>query len=72
MGLGLHRLRLAGAVTELGAADLRFSLQETRELLDAAGVALSDAGVAALHERSEGWAGGVRLAAGAARGTLGS
>jgi LuxR family transcriptional regulator, maltose regulon positive regulatory protein len=64
MGLGLHRLRLAGAVTELGAADLRFSLQETRELLDAAGVALSDAGVAVLHERSEGWAGGVRLAAG--------
>jgi LuxR family transcriptional regulator, maltose regulon positive regulatory protein len=63
MGPGLHRLRLTGALTELGAADLRFSPQETRELLDATGVTLSDAGVAVLHERSEGWAGGLRLAA---------
>ena len=63
MGLGLHRLRVAGALTELQSADLRFSLQETRELLDAVGVALSDAGVAALHRRTEGWVGGLRLAA---------
>jgi LuxR family maltose regulon positive regulatory protein len=63
MGLGLHRLRLAGALTELRAADLRFSVQETRELLDAAGVALSDAGVAMLHRRTDGWVGALRLAA---------
>ncbi|MGZ8688576.1 MAG: LuxR C-terminal-related transcriptional regulator, partial [Gaiellaceae bacterium] len=63
MGLRLHGLRLAGGLTELRAVDLRFSTEETRELLDAAGVALSDAGVAVLHERSEGWVGGLRLAA---------
>jgi LuxR family transcriptional regulator, maltose regulon positive regulatory protein len=63
VGLGLHRLRLAGALTELRSADLRFSPQETRELLDAVGVALSDGGVAALHRRTEGWVGGLRLAA---------
>jgi LuxR family maltose regulon positive regulatory protein len=61
-GLGLHGLRLTGALTELGATDLRFTLQEVRELLDGAGIALSDAGVALLHERSEGWIGALRLA----------
>jgi LuxR family maltose regulon positive regulatory protein len=63
MGLGLHRLRLAGALTELRAAELCFSLHETRELFDGAGIALSDAGVARLHEQSDGWIGGLRLAA---------
>ena len=61
--LRLHRLRLAGELTELRGPDLCFSLDETRALLRAAGVALSDAGVAALHERTEGWPAGVRLAA---------
>ena len=46
VGLGLHRLRLAGALTEIRGADLRFSLDETRELLEASGIALSDAGSA--------------------------
>jgi LuxR family transcriptional regulator, maltose regulon positive regulatory protein len=63
MGLRLLGLRLAGGLTELRAVDLRFSIEETRALFDAAGVALSDAGVAMLHERSEGWVGGLRLAA---------
>ena len=61
--LRLHQLRLAGELTEIRAADLRFSERETRELLDASGIALSDAGAALLHQRTEGWAAGLRLAA---------
>ena len=57
--LRLHRLRLAGELAEIRAADLRFSERETRELLDAAGIALSDAGAALLHQRTEGWAAGL-------------
>src|SRR6201994_2481693 len=60
--LGLHQLRLAGELTEIRAADLRFTERETRELLDAAGIALSAAGAALLHQRTEGWAAGLRLA----------
>ncbi|MCW2890612.1 MAG: LuxR family transcriptional regulator [Actinomycetia bacterium] len=61
--LGLHQLRLAGELAEIRAADLRFSERETSELLDAAGIELSAAGVALLHQRTEGWAAGLRLAA---------
>jgi LuxR family transcriptional regulator, maltose regulon positive regulatory protein len=61
--LGLHRLRLAGELAEIRAADLRFSGRETRELLAASGIALSEAGAALLHQRTEGWAAGLRLAA---------
>ncbi len=63
MRLRLHRLRLAGELAEIRAADLRFSERETRELLEASGIALSAAGAALLHERTEGWAAGLRLAA---------
>ena len=62
-GCGLHQLRLAGELAEIRAADLRFSERETRELLDASGIELSEAGVALLHQRTEGWAAGLRLAA---------
>ena len=63
--LGLHRLRLAGELTEIRAADLQFTQPEARALLDAAvvGVALPDSAVAALYDRTEGWAAGLRLAA---------
>ena len=61
--LGLHQLRLAGELAEIRAADLRFSGDETRELLDASGITLSEAGAALLHQRTEGWAAGLRLAA---------
>ena len=61
--LRLHQLRLAGELAEIRAADLRFSERETRELLEASGIALSDAGAALLHQRTEGWAAGLRLAA---------
>ena len=62
-GPGLHRLRLSGDLTELRWADLRFTEQEARQLLMAAGVRLSPEGLRALHERTEGWAAGLRLAA---------
>ena len=58
----LHRLRLAGEVSELRAGDLRFTASETRELLAASQINLSDSGAAALYERTEGWAAGLRLA----------
>ena len=61
--LGLHRLRLAGEMTEVRAADLRFSLDETRELLAASGIACSEESSVKLHARTEGWAAGLRLAA---------
>jgi LuxR family transcriptional regulator, maltose regulon positive regulatory protein len=61
--LGLHRLRLEGELTEIRAADLRFSLAEARELFAAAGVELPGAALGMLHERTEGWAAGLRLAA---------
>jgi LuxR family maltose regulon positive regulatory protein len=60
--LRLHRLRLAGELAELRAAELRFTQRETRALLDAAGIGLSEAGAALLHQRTEGWAAGLRLA----------
>jgi LuxR family maltose regulon positive regulatory protein len=61
--LGLHQLRLEGELTELCAADLRFTPAEARALLDAAGAQLADPALASLVERTEGWAAGLRLAA---------
>src|SRR4051812_32815989 len=58
----LHRLRLADEVSEIRAGDLRFTAAETRELLATSGISLSDAGAVTLHERTEGWAVGLRLA----------
>jgi LuxR family transcriptional regulator, maltose regulon positive regulatory protein len=61
--LRLHNLRLSGELAEIRAAGLRFTPDETREMLKASGIALSGAGAAKLHERTEGWAAGLRLAA---------
>ena len=61
--LGLHRLRVAGQLTELRAPDLRFSIEEMSELLRSEGITLSDGGMGLLYERTEGWAAGLRLAA---------
>jgi len=61
--LRLPQLRLEGELAEIRAADLRFTERETRELLDASGITLSEAGAALLHQRTEGWAAGLRLAA---------
>ncbi len=61
--LGLHRLRLEGELTEIRAADLRFTLDEARALMRAAGIALPESALAALVASTEGWATGLRLAA---------
>ncbi|MEA2497403.1 MAG: LuxR family transcriptional regulator, maltose regulon positive regulatory protein, partial [Thermoleophilaceae bacterium] len=64
----LHQLRLADEVAEIRADDLRFTESETRELLGASGISLSDAGATALYQRTEGWAAGLRLAVISLRG----
>ena len=62
--LPLARLRGRGQLTELRAADLRFTLAETAAFLrEATGLDLPAASVAKLQERTEGWAVGVQLAA---------
>jgi LuxR family maltose regulon positive regulatory protein len=61
--LGLHRLRLEGELTEIRAADLRFTLEEARTLFASSGIQLPDSALARLHQRTEGWAAGLRLAA---------
>jgi LuxR family maltose regulon positive regulatory protein len=66
--VGLHRLRLAGELTELRAEELRFTLEEARALCEASGADLSDSALVLLHERTEGWAAGLRLAAMALNG----
>src|SRR5256884_6178826 len=63
LGLGLHRLRLEGELTEIRAADLRFTLDEARVLFGAAGLELHESALTLLHARTEGWAAGLRLAA---------
>jgi LuxR family transcriptional regulator, maltose regulon positive regulatory protein len=62
--LPLARLRARGQLTELRAGDLRFSTEEVAELLrTAVGSELSEAAVAALGDRTEGWVAGLQLAA---------
>ena len=66
--LPLARLRARGQLTEIRAAELRFTPAEAGELLQHAGSALPDASVAALAARTEGWAAGLALAALSLRG----
>ena len=62
--LRLHRLRLAGALTEIRAADLACTSEECRALLGAVADLLSERGRReAAGPRTEGWAAGIRLAA---------
>ena len=67
--LPLARMRARGQLTELRAADLRFTAEEAAALLrGAVGADLPDAVVAALGERVEGWAAGLQLATLSLRG----
>ena len=67
--LPLSRLRVRNQMTELRAADLRFSAQEAQAFLnECMGLSLSAAHIAALEARTEGWAAGLQLAALSLRG----
>ncbi len=62
--LPLARLRVRGQLTELRAADLRFTPTEATEFLNRMmGLNLSDGDIAALESRTEGWIAGLQLAA---------
>jgi len=61
--LRLHRLRMLGEMCELRDQDLYFSRTETRDLLANFGVQVSAAELTLLHERSEGWAAALQMAA---------
>ena len=67
--LPLARLRARGQMAELRAADLRFTSDESASLMrEIWNLNLSDESLAALEERTEGWATGLQLAALALRG----
>ena len=62
--LPLARLRVRDQLTELRAADLRFTAAEAAEFLNQVmGLSLSVGEVAALDSRTEGWIAGLQLAA---------
>jgi LuxR family transcriptional regulator, maltose regulon positive regulatory protein len=64
-----NRLRMSGQLCEIRDRDLYFSLSESRNLLANFGVQLSDADMALLHQRSEGWPAVLQMAALSLRGT---
>ena len=62
--LSLPRRRARQKLTEVRAADLRFTLSEATELLNAImRLGLTSADIAALEQRTEGWAVGLQMAA---------
>ena len=60
--LALVRLRLEGRLAELRAEHLRFTRPETTELLALSGPALTPDQIGMLHEATDGWPAGLRLA----------
>ena len=67
--LPLHRYRLAGELTEIGAGDLAFTIAEAGELMARHGCALTADSLECLTRRTEGGAAGLRLAAMSVRHT---
>ena len=61
--LRVARLRAEGRITEIGAGDLALTRAEAALLLRDAEVTLDDRDLAELHQRTEGWAAGLYLAA---------
>jgi LuxR family maltose regulon positive regulatory protein len=60
--LRLHRRRLAGELADIRAGELAFTETEAGKLLAANGIHLTAAQLAALLDRTLGWAAGLRLA----------
>jgi LuxR family transcriptional regulator, maltose regulon positive regulatory protein len=67
--LRLHRLRMSDELCELRDRDLRFSLTESGDLLANFGVEVTPGDLALLHQRSEGWAAALQMAALSLRST---
>jgi LuxR family maltose regulon positive regulatory protein len=61
--LRIARLRAEGKILEIGPGDLALTTAETSSLLRNADLALAEDLVAVLHQRTEGWAAGLYLAA---------
>jgi LuxR family maltose regulon positive regulatory protein len=67
--LPLSRWRARGEMAEIRRADLKYTEEETADFLQRVmGLELASADVAALHQRTEGWAAGLQLAALSLRG----
>ena len=60
--LPLHRYRLHNLMTEVRTADLAFTPDEVRELLDASDLTLTEPSIDGLVARTHGWVAGIRLA----------
>lgn len=70
-GLPLARLRARDQLTEIRAAELRFTSAEVNHFFNSImGLALSSDEVRTLEERTEGWISGLQLAALALKGTI--
>jgi LuxR family transcriptional regulator, maltose regulon positive regulatory protein len=61
--ISVSRLRAGGALTEIRAGELAFTVDEARELIVREGIELSGDSVELLVERTEGWPAGLYLAA---------
>jgi LuxR family transcriptional regulator, maltose regulon positive regulatory protein len=61
--LPLARLQAERRVVELGPTDLAFDVESSRRLIAATGVSFPHQDVTRLHDRTEGWAAGIYLAA---------
>ena len=61
--ISLARLRARGALVEIRARELAFTVDEARELIVREGIELSGESVELLVERTEGWPAGLYLAA---------
>jgi LuxR family maltose regulon positive regulatory protein len=70
--LSVHRLRLAGQVAEIRAADLAFTGEEASALVAGHGLALAAEDVTMLLHRTEGWPTGLHLGAGFVAGNGGA
>src|SRR5204863_4179966 len=63
------RLRMAGQLCELRDRDLYFSLADSGDLLAKFGLQVAPADLTVLHQRSEGWAAALQMAALSLRST---